>query len=185
MNIILASSSPRRKEILSGMGLVFEVKSPKCDEALDSDEFDYKKIENIALKKALSLNDNESVIIAADTVVVCENKILGKPKDRNEALFMLRRLQGRTHFVVTSVALVYKDSIDVKSDTTYVTFNPLSNDVIRSYVDEFEPFDKAGAYGIQELPQLFIKKIDGSFDNVVGLPSKLLINMLFKLQKKA
>lgn len=185
MNIVLASSSPRRKSILTEMGLIFQVKSPNCDEKLDDDNFTYEKIENIALTKAQSLNNNEDLIIAADTVVVVDNKILGKPKDDQDALEMLKRLQGKTHFVVTSVAVVYKSFVEVQSDTTYVAFNPLSDEQLLDYIKNFKPFDKAGAYGIQELPENFVKAIDGNFDNVVGLPSSVLAKMLMNMQKKS
>lgn len=167
------------------MGLIFQVKSPNCDEKLDNDNFSYEKIESIALAKAQSLNNNEDLIIAADTVVVIDNKILGKPKDNNDALNMLKSLQGHTHFVVTSVAVVFKGFVEVQSDTTYVTFNSLKDEELLDYINTCKPLDKAGAYGIQELPENFVKSIDGNFDNVVGLPSSVLAKMLINMQKKS
>jgi len=176
--LILASTSPRRKEILANLGMDFEIQQPVCDERLTSLDFEYKKTENIALQKALSVNDNKNIIVGADTVVVFNNKILTKPKDEDDALNMLTLLSGKTHYVVTSVAIIYKDFQKTASDTTYVTFNDIEQKDLIEYIKNFKPFDKAGAYGIQELPKVFGCTYDGEFDNVVGFPTKLLLSML-------
>lgn len=181
--IILASSSPRRKQLLSEMGLSFEVIAPTFDEA----EFSLKpyssSIEKLSLQKAKSISKNLTVsalVISADTVVICDDIIMGKPKNRDHAYLMLKQLSGKIHKVITGIAVV--DALTKKeytaSDVTYVSFNNLSDLDIYNYIDTCQPFDKAGAYGIQELPENFIKKIDGEFDNVVGLPTKILINLL-------
>lgn len=183
--IILGSSSPRRADILKTLKLDFEIIPSSYVEPHDQTEFSYDFVENLAYNKALNVAQNineDAVVIGADTIVVINNKILGKPKDRKEAVEMLKELSGRTHFVVTSIAVIncLTKKSRIKSTTTYVTFENLSAEKINYYVDKFKPFDKAGAYGIQELPDGYIKKVEGSFDNVIGLPSKTLMELLQK-----
>ncbi len=182
MEIVLASNSPRRRELLTKMGLSFEVKSPECDENLESDIFSYEVIEKLALDKATSLVGKvspNSIIIGADTVVIHEDKILGKPMGEADALRMLKLLNNATHKVVTSVCVISNESnVCVKSTTTEVTFNELSDKQIKDYIRTCNPFDKAGAYGIQELPDYFVKEIKGELDNVIGLPCKTLQELL-------
>lgn len=188
MKLILASNSPRRKMLLSQMGKDFVVVSPTFEEKLESDKFEYKKIESFAFHKALSVFENgyrDCVVVGADTVVVNEGKILGKPKDITEAKLMLRNLRGKTHFVITSVAVVALDFCKVESDTTEVTFKNLSNEEIDFYVENFKPLDKAGAYGIQELPDGYVTNVAGSFDNVIGLPCELLASFFEDLKKQS
>ena len=185
--IILGSSSPRRADILKKLNVKFEIIPSDYVEPHDRTDFSYDYVENLALNKAIDVAQKHSnaTIIGADTIVVINNKILGKPKDKKEAYNMLKLLSGKTHFVVTAVAVV--DSSDkhyqVKSETTYVTFENLTDEKILFYIDKYKPFDKAGAYGIQELPLGYVKEVKGEIDNVVGLPSKLLLEML-KLGKK-
>lgn len=187
--IILASSSPRRKEILEKMGLVFDVVPSDFEELLEDDEFSYQKIAELAYNKAKAVlrkigsktqkTDSgscptplsRSLILSADTVVVLDGKILGKPEDKKQAIDMLRNLSGKRHFVVTCLCLINPESGNKKliSTTSYVEFEKLSNELIKQYVEKYSPLDKAGAYGIQELPDGFIKSIDGSFENIVGL----------------
>lgn len=176
-DLILASASPRRKEILSKAGLIFEIIPSKYDEKLDSKIFSYKKIETLALNKALEVNNRvtkSALIISADTVVILDNTILTKPKDYNDAFNMLKALSDRIHHVVTSICIIDSDTEKqiVKSVTTKVEFNPLSSKMISDYIINFKPYDKAGAYGIQELPSDFVKNVDGSFENVIGISSK-------------
>lgn len=185
--IILASSSPRRRQILENMGLEFEVIPSDYEEVFDDAEFSYEKIEELAYNKAKTVanklhslfTNHHSLIIGADTVVVLGDKILGKPKDKQDAFRMLKMLSGKRHFVVTSICVI--DSKDkqekVISTTSYVEFEELSDDLINDYIDKFEPFDKAGAYGIQELPKGFVKNIEGSFENIIGL-CPLAVNQL-------
>lgn len=177
--IILASSSPRRKDILKNMGLEFEIIPSDYEEVFETDDFAYEKIEELAYNKAKSvLEQNFSLlhlpscfILGADTVVVLDEKIMGKPKDETEAVKMLKRLSGNKHSVVTSICVIDTATSQkrVLSTTSFVEFNILTDSVIRTYIKDFEPFDKAGSYGIQELPEGFIKNIEGSFENIIGL----------------
>jgi septum formation protein len=182
--IILGSSSPRRADILKKMKLDFEIIPSSYVEQHDKADFSYEFVENLAYNKALyvarELQNEDCKVIGADTIVVVDNKILGKPKDYDEAFMMLKELSGRTHFVVSSVSVVNSGDLSSKtqSDTTYVTFENLTSEQIKYYIENYKPYDKAGAYGIQELPDGYIKKVGGAMDNVIGLPSKLVENLL-------
>ncbi len=181
--IILGSSSPRRADILKKLKLDFEIIPSDYVEPHDRTDFSYDFVENLAYNKALDVAKKISepaTVIGADTIVVTDNKILGKPKDKQDAYNTLKMLSGKTHFVVTAIALVQSITLKkkIKSETTYVTFEKLTDSQIEYYIENFKPFDKAGSYGIQELPEGYIKYIDGDLDNVIGLPSNLLINML-------
>ena len=191
--IILASSSPRRHKILEEMGLEFEVIPSDYDEVIEDFSFSYEKIEELAYNKAkavlnlvnssllTSLNSASpqlngflchfSLILGADTVVVLENKILGKPRDEEEAKSMLKQLSGKRHSVVTSICVIdsMTSSKKMLSTTSFVEFNELTDETIEDYINRFKPFDKAGSYGIQELPENFVKRIEGSFENIIGL----------------
>lgn len=173
-NIILASGSPRRKQILSDMGLNFEIIKSPFEEEFDHEHFTYEAIENLAYGKAKAVCDlltDESLVIGADTVVVLSDKVLGKPKDFDDAKLMLNQLSGKRHFVVTSICVINSKTkiFNVNSTTSYVEFNDLSDNLIEDYINNFAPYDKAGSYGIQELPDDFVKNIDGSFENIIGL----------------
>ena len=187
--LILASSSPRRKEILKQMGLEFEIIPSAYDESLDNFKFSYKKIENLAYNKAkavleeiqsLSYIAKDALIISADTVVVLENQILLKPESREDAIKMLKSLSGKKHFVVTSICIIDAETRKNKlsSSTSSVEFKDLDDSLILDYIEQYKPFDKAGSYGIQELPDGFIASVDGSFENIVGLCSKALDKIL-------
>lgn len=185
---ILASTSPRRKELLSQLGLSYEIIAPDYDESLINKVFSYEKIENIAENKCESVAKNinyPAVIISADTVVIYDNMVMGKPKDYEDAFNMLNLLNGNTHRVVTAVCVkdTEKNKKIIKSDTSEVTFNKVSENEISDYINTFKPYDKAGSYGIQELNKSFIKEINGEYDNIVGLPTKMLINMLQEIDK--
>ena len=184
--IILASSSPRRSDILKKMNIDFEVLPSSYVEQHDKTDFSYDFVEDLAYNKAYyvardlhKLRENHTVI-GADTIVVIENRILGKPQNYNDAFSMLKMLAGRTHFVVTGLAVIESETMKskVSSETTYVTFSDLTDEQINYYIENFKPFDKAGAYGIQELPDGFVKSFEGEFDNVIGLPSKALKKLL-------
>lgn len=184
---ILASSSPRRKELLNKLNIAFDVMSPNFDETNFELEPSSNSIEKLSLLKAKSISvilQVSAFVIGADTVVILDNIILGKPKNRAEAYSMLKLLSGKKHKVITGVSIVDTENQKEYSDsaTTYVTFNYLSDEDIYNYIDTKKPYDKAGAYGIQELPENFLKKIDGEFDNVVGLPTNILIKMLKALK---
>ena len=188
--IILGSSSPRRADILKKMKIDFEVLPSSYVEKHDKTDFSYDFVEELAYNKALyvakELNREKkfSLVLGADTIVVIDNKILGKPENRQEAYNMLKKLSGRTHFVVTAVAVINSETMNskVESTTTYVTFEDLTQDQINYYIDEFKPYDKAGAYGIQELPQGYIKTVKGELDNVIGLPSETVKKLLSEMQ---
>lgn len=184
--IILASSSPRRKDILTKMGLEFEIIPSDFEENLENLDFNYEKIEELAYNKALSVAvgiDVPAFVIGADTVVVLNEKILGKPKDEAEAFQMLQALSGHKHSVVTSICVIDSLSAEKKilSTTSYVEFNLLNEDSIKNYIKNCKPFDKAGSYGIQELPEEFIADIEGSFENIIGLCSQSLETILKSL----
>ena len=181
--IILASGSPRRKQILSDMGLEFEIIKSPFKEEFDHEHFSYKAIENLAYGKAKAVCDllkEECIVIGADTVVVLGDKVLGKPKDFDEAKFMLKMLSNKKHFVVTSICVINSKTnvFTINSTTSYVEFNKLTDEMITDYINNFKPYDKAGSYGIQELPESFIKNIEGSFENIIGLCPKALAELL-------
>lgn len=181
--IILASQSPRRHELIKKLNIEFDVILPTFEEKLSSDDYSDEIIKNLSLSKAISVLENKisnSLVISADTVVVFENKIFGKPKDEKHAKKMLQKLSGNTHFVVTSVSVIDSDTKKsiTKLTKTYVTFQKLSDELIDKYIKEKRPLDKAGAYGIQEMGEEFIKNVDGELDNVIGLPTKTLKNIL-------
>ena len=184
--IILGSSSPRRADILKKLKLDFEIIPSSYVEPHNKTDFSYNFVEQSAYNKALyvakNLNGEEHLIIGADTIVVIDNKILEKPKNYEDATKMLQKLSGKTHFVVTSVAVINSRNFKfyIKSTTTNVTFENLSESQIKNYIEIYKPFDKAGAYGIQELPEGFVKAVDGPVDYVIGLPSETLLELLNK-----
>lgn len=185
LKIILASSSPRRFKILKEMGLEFEVIPSDYDETIDDCNFSYEKIEELAYNKAkavLNRVSGQCVILGADTVVVLEDKILGKPNDEKDAKSMLKKLSGKKHSVVTSICVINTVTFSKKilSTTSYVEFNELTEDTIKDYIKKYNPLDKAGSYGIQELPENFVKNIEGSFENIIGLCPSAVTEILKK-----
>ena len=187
LTLILASNSPRRKQILTEMGLEFEIVPSNYDEKIENDIFSYDKIEDLATKKCLDVSncsDKNSLVLAADTVVVLHNKILGKPHSREEAYKMLSELSGETHSVVTSICGINTKTnrAALLSTTSYVRFNKLTENMIHNYVDTYNPLDKAGSYGIQELPPNYIDKFEGSFENIVGLDPEAVKSVLKQLE---
>ena len=181
--IILASSSPRRADILKKIKLQFEIMPSPYIEEHTTTVFSYEFIENLAYNKAFAvvkLQKEPSLVIGADTVVVLDNEILGKPEGKEEAYNMLKRLSGKTHFVVTSIVVINSSNGEFKknSTTSYVTFEELTDEQINYYIENFKPFDKAGAYGIQEMPDGYIKSYTGDLENIIGLSSKALNELL-------
>jgi septum formation protein len=176
--LILASKSPRRKHLLELAAVDFEIITNDTDESYPAEMPVERVPEYIALQKALAIQKDfpERTILAADTVVVLHNKIIGKPTDRADAIRILTSLAGQTHHVITGVVLATKEEIVSFSDTTEVQFHPLTLSQIEYYVDHYKPYDKAGAYAIQEwIGVIGIQKINGCFYNVMGLPiSKVL-----------
>ncbi len=183
--IILASQSPRRKELLTQLGLSFEVIVREVDESFSGQQEPVAVVRHIAERKARAfLHDaTDGLIIAADTIVTIDGLILGKPVDKSHASEMLTRLSGRKHEVITAVALLHNRSIEVFHEVTEVYFKKLSADEINYYIEYYQPFDKAGSYGIQEWIGIScIEKIVGSYTNVVGLPTAKLYTVLQELQ---
>lgn len=185
-NIILASNSPRRKELLSRLGVPFEVRVLKdIDESYPETTPVSEVAQFIAGKKAdvyrLVMGDDE-LIITADTVVIVGNEILGKPADADDAARMLRALSGRTHQVTTGVCMVAKDQDRRFSVTTDVTFKQLTDEEISYYIQTYKPYDKAGAYGIQEwIGCIGVTGLSGSYYNVMGLPIQRIYQVLKSL----
>ena len=180
MEIILASASPRRKEILYNAGYNFKVIPSKYDEKISNEIYSTSLVENCAKNKAKEVykNNKNALIIASDTVVVIDNKILGKPNNKQEAINMLLNLSDKEHFVASSICLIYEDRILLDTQKTFVTFRKLTQEDIEKYIEEKKPFDKAGSYGIQDENFNFATKITGDLDNVIGFPMKLFEKML-------
>lgn len=170
--IILASASPRRKELLSLAGTDFIVKVADVDEVIDPSLTPDGVVMSLANQKAQAVasENPDSLVIGADTVVVLDGKILGKPKSEENAVELLTMLSGRVHTVYTGVALIKGEKVKTFCEATQVEFYPLTDEEIKAYVATKEPMDKAGAYGIQGKGCILIRKIDGDYFNVVGLP---------------
>lgn len=171
--LILASASPRRRKLLAQIGIACSVRPVDLDESAQPGEAPLAYVERLALAKARAGLDGQkadSVVLGADTAVVLDDEILGKPRDRDDAFAMLRRLSGREHEVLTAVALASRGRAAVRTSTSRVGFAPLSDAVIAAYWATGEPADKAGAYGIQGFAAAFIHHVSGSYSGVVGLP---------------
>ncbi len=182
--LVLASGSPRRKELLAMLDVDFEVRVPEgIEETVPEGMASGEVAEYLARKKASgyveSMMRDGDLVVAADTVVVCDGEVLGKPRDAAEARNMLRKLSGRGHEVVSGVAVTDGVRTESFSAVTEVEFAELSNEEIEHYVECYKPLDKAGAYGIQEwIGAVGVKRIDGSFYNVMGLPVQRLYGVL-------
>lgn len=183
--MILASGSPRRRMLLESLGLKFEVIPPPDEERIVTGDDPRRVAENLAIQKARRVSElvPPALILAADTIVVKDGEIMGKPCDREDAVEMLRRLSGGEHQVITGVCLIdvagRRELVD--SEVTTVYFRQLSELEISRYVDSGEPFDKAGGYGIQGLGGVLVSRIEGCFYNVVGLPLSKLQEMFQSL----
>lgn len=186
--IVLASASPRRRELLANAGVIFQVCTSNSEEVITFEKPE-DVVAELSLQKAKAVAEsyeieNDSIIIGADTIVVHKGKILGKPSDEDDAFETLKSLQDDTHQVYTGVTVLRKNSNEwnkiVFSECTDVTFYPVSDDEIREYIKTGEPFDKAGSYGIQGGFGCYVKMISGEYTNVVGLP----IGRLFYEMKK-
>lgn len=182
MKLILASQSPRRKELLENEGYLFEIHPAIDEEVFDSSLSIDEALEKVAVHKAREVADlyTECLTLAADTIVVDDQKILGKPVDEKEAISTLRSLSGRTHFVKTGVCFIHENKTYSFVDTTEVHFRNLSDLEILTYVKSGRCMDKAGSYGIQECD--FVEWIDGSYSNVMGLPMEKVIPFLQRFQ---
>ena len=173
MKIVLASQSPRRRELLGKMGLEFTTKSPEIDEEAIHGLPAQELVKALSRAKALHIAKNEdkdTIVIGSDTVVVLDGKILGKPADRQEAEEMLIALSGRSHEVCTGVTVCQGDKVVSQAEVTQVTFRALTPEEVQRYGRTGEPMDKAGAYGIQGYGALLVEGIRGDYSSVVGLP---------------
>ncbi len=171
MRVILASQSPRRKQLLGLFGFPFEIQVADIDEVMDPAAPAHLEVARVALQKAHAISaGKEDLVIAADTIVVCEGRILGKPHSQAEAKEMLSLLSGRDHQVMTGVAVLAGDREEVFTEITDLHFKPLNPREIDRYVESGEPMDKAGAYGIQGGAALFCERMVGDYYNVMGLP---------------
>ena len=171
MRLILASGSPRRKELLGLFGVPFTVCPADIDETMDPAWSAFDEVARLSREKALAVpREKDDLVIAADTIVVCEGKVLGKPHSTEEAREMLTLLSGRDHQVMTGCTILYGDRAETFTEVTSLHFRPLSEKEIQKYVQSGEPMDKAGAYGIQGGAALFCEKLEGDYYNVMGLP---------------
>jgi septum formation protein len=171
--LILASSSPRRQYLMREAGFTFSVEKPDVNEDFPETLPVEQVARYLALKKAEYFRQNirNEIIVTADTVVILDNKILNKPADKPEAIEMLTTLSGKTHLVMTGVCILTAEKEECFDDTTEVTFKTLSPQEIEYYIDNYKPYDKAGAYGAQDfIGMIAIEKIKGSYFNVMGLP---------------
>jgi septum formation protein len=170
--LCLASASPRRRELLNQIGVAHSVVSANVDESVQTGEAASDYVQRMALEKAQAVwsKDKRLPVLAADTSVVLEGKVYGKPRDREHAIEMLSRLSGRKHQVLTAVALAHSENIAVRMSTSAVAFRALSEKELHVYWDTGEPKDKAGAYAIQGFAAVFIESVSGSYSGVMGLP---------------
>jgi septum formation protein len=180
--IILASRSPRRQQLLHDLGIEFDVVVKEFDEIFPDNLTGEEIARFVAHQKAISFKDEilgNEIIITADTIVWCDNKVLGKPVDFDDAIQILREISGNTHEVITGVCIYSSEKEKLFSVSTRVTFVPLSDAEIKYYIKKFKPYDKAGAYGIQEwIGIAACSHIEGSYFNVVGLPVQRLYKEL-------
>jgi len=186
--LILASSSPRRVEILKKEKIEFEIKIPPNfkEESTSSDPVEH--VLTLSQEKALKVSPQveEGIILGADTIVVLDGEIMGKPQNKEEAFLILKKLSGKIHKVYTGITLLNKYNGKTISDydSTKVSFNQLDDERIKAYINTGEPMDKAGAYGIQGMGSFLVEKIEGNLDNVIGLPTGKLKEMLIKVIKE-
>jgi septum formation protein len=182
--IILASRSPRRQQLMRELGLKFEVVIREYDEIYPEGLNGEQIAKHIAFEKAALFKDEltyNEIVIAADTIVWCDNKVLGKPINREDAAYILKEISGNTHEVITSVSIRSMVKEFTFSESTKVTFDTISEEEIYYYIDKYKPFDKAGAYGIQEwIGIAACSRIEGSYFNVVGLPVQRLYKELLR-----
>jgi len=175
--VILASASPRRRELLRLVGIEHVVMPADIDETYTTGETPAAHAERLAREKAGALNRAEAVVIGSDTIVVVDGDVLGKPRDRDHAAEMLRRLSGRSHLVMTGVAVAWRGRLSSGVEEVGVTFRSLGEDEIQRYIDTGEPMDKAGAYGIQGFGATIVDRVDGDYFAVMGLPLNRLVRL--------
>ncbi|MBR0385104.1 MAG: septum formation inhibitor Maf [Erysipelotrichaceae bacterium] len=181
--IILASASPRRREIMNRLGIPYKVIVSNISEKLNEQLSLEDKIKDLALQKAQAVfvEHQDCLVIGADTIVELDGEIIGKPHSMTEARAMIRKLSGRTHRVVTAVAIISEDETWTVADTAYVTFDEISEEEIERYIQTKEPYDKAGGYAVQGWASVFITHINGSYYTIMGFPLHLVYRKLREL----
>ena len=182
MQIILASASPRRRELMGLYGVPFTIRAADIDETMDPGKPPFDEVARVSRCKALAVSrEPEDVVVAADTIVVCQGEVLGKPRDKEDAARMLRLLSGSTHQVMTGCTVLQGSRAETFTQVTQLHFRPLSEKEIHRYIATGEPMDKAGAYGIQGGAALLCERIVGDYYNVMGLPLCRLGQVLRKI----
>lgn len=176
--VVLASASPRRRELLTLVGIAHDVRPANIDESYLAGETPPQHAERLAREKAAAVDDASAVAIGSDTIVVVDGDVLGKPRDRAHAAEMLHRLSGRAHVVMTGVAVQWQGALESGLEEVGVTFRALTDAEIERYIDTGEPMDKAGAYGIQGYGATIVERVDGDYFAVMGLPLNRLARML-------
>lgn len=180
MELILASASPRRKELLTNAGFKFSIIPAEIDETFISGISAYENVKRVSNLKALEIFKNypNSIVLASDTIVVYDDVVYGKPKDEADAYKMLRLFSGKTHYVLSGVSIVSKDKVDNFVIESKVTFKDLTDEDIYNYINSGEPYGKAGSYAIQGLGGNLVLKYEGELENIIGLPIKEIIPIL-------
>jgi septum formation protein len=179
--VILASQSPRRRELLSLVGIAHEVRPADIDERYLAGESPHAHAERLAREKATKIQQPDAVVIAADTIVVADGDVLGKPSDDADAAKMLQRLSGRAHTVITAVAVAWQGRLESAVEEVEVTFHRLSDRDVTGYIATREPMDKAGAYGIQGFGATIVARVDGDYFAVMGLPLQRLVQLFERI----
>jgi septum formation protein len=179
--VILASQSPRRRELLSLVGISHDVEPADIDERYLDGESPRAHAERLAREKSAKIQEPDAVVIGSDTIVVVDGDVLGKPSDEDDAARMLRRLSGRSHTVITAVAVAWRGRLESAVEEVEVTFHPLTDDDIAAYIATREPMDKAGAYGIQGFGATIVARVNGDYFAVMGLPLQRLVHLLDRL----
>jgi septum formation protein len=182
-SVILASQSPRRRELLTLVGIPHTVRPADIDERYLAGEVPSAHAERLAREKAavIARDDTEAVVIGSDTIVVVDGEVLGKPRDETHAAEMLSRLSGRSHVVMTAVAVTWRGVERSAVEEVGVTFHPIDAETIRAYIATREPMDKAGAYGIQGYGATIVQRVDGDYFAVMGLPLQRLVRLMAEL----
>ena len=185
MEIVLKSSSPRRKELLTKMGYTFEIHTYDVDETMDPDLTPSQNVGLLGLKKAAVCKEDDygKVLIGCDTIVVLDGQIYGKPHSEEDAFNMLKKLSGRCHLVMSGLAVIYKDKVYNEVIESKVYFRELTDDEIKAYIETKEPFGKAGSYAIQGIGRGLVDHFEGSLDNIIGLPTEALGKILGELNE--
>jgi len=181
LRVILASQSPRRRELLTLIGIQHDVRPADIDERYLGGETPPQHAERLAREKAMAIREPGAVVIGSDTIVIVDGDILGKPANDADAARMLRRLSGRQHIVITAVAVARDARVESGVEEVRVTFHPLTEESIAAYIATGEPMDKAGAYGIQGYGATLVASVDGDYFAVMGLPLQRLVRVLERL----